>query len=115
MSHIEETIEGLIEGLRREHPEYSQETIEQTRKLLAELLDYGLRVFPAKQEAYGRDNIALFGVQGITIRLHDKWQRLHNLTFGQRANKVADESLEDTLRDIGGYGFIGLLVQKKQW
>lgn len=54
----------------------------------------------SKQHDYGHDNIALFGIMGLVVRLSDKVARLKNL---QRRQVAANESAIDTLRDIVGY------------
>lgn len=54
----------------------------------------------SKQHDYGHDNIAMFGITGLVVRLSDKVARLKNL---QRRQIAANESALDTLRDIVGY------------
>jgi hypothetical protein len=62
---------------------------------------------------YGPGNIANSpggALNGILVRLHDKMSRLaHGL------ENHGDESVEDTLLDVAGYGLVGLLVVRKQW
>jgi hypothetical protein len=64
-----------------------------------------------KQKDYGPKNIERFGLNGLTIRLHDKVARLENLLSKPKgvANAVSDESVYDTLLDIGGYAAIALM------
>lgn len=59
-----------------------------------------------KRADYGTTNIAITGLYGVAVRLQDKVSRLLNLlASGQEPN---NESIEDTFRDIAGYGLIGL-------
>ena len=64
-----------------------------------------------KQKDYGPKNIERFGLNGLTIRLHDKVARLENLLSKPKGvtNAVSDESVYDTLLDIGGYSAIALM------
>lgn len=45
---------------------------------------------------------AKHGILSAFIRMEDKWFRLDNLISGGE-QKVKDESIEDTLRDLAGY------------
>src|SRR5690606_41516800 len=55
-----------------------------------------------KRADYGTTNIAITGLYGVAVRLQDKVSRLLNLlASGQEPN---NESIEDTFRDIAGYG-----------
>lgn len=92
----------------------SEETIEQTR-LFAKKIPELVRLFAAKQEAYGRHNISKFGEMGVVIRAHDKTERLINILFGERADLVEDDSVRDAWRDLAVYGVIGLLLHDKEW
>ena len=64
-----------------------------------------------KQKDYGPKNIERFGLNGLTIRLHDKVARLENLLSKPKGvtNAVSNESIYDTLLDIGGYAAIALM------
>lgn len=91
---------------------YSPEVIQQTEKLLWVLLNYALDVFPEKQAAYGANNIAKFGEFGVLVRASDKVERLRNLLQSQRQ---FSESIEDSWRDLLGYGAIGVLCRRGEW
>ncbi len=67
-----------------------------------------------KQKAYGKSNISKFGIYGIMVRLSDKIERLHNL-LENGGTPTDDESLRDTLMDIGNYGDIALMVYDGNW
>jgi hypothetical protein len=75
-------------------------------------------VFCKKQADYGPTNIGVGGTQGITVRLGDKISRLFELLgLTQRENpgKPANESVRDTMVDIGDYGIIGMIVLDGEW
>lgn len=130
----QEYIKGLVKEIAEQfftnsRRTYSQETRGQTEKILQVVLEYALLVFPEKHEAYGRGNIAKFGEAGVAVRLSDKLERLVNLiaktsSFTSSANVFMMstaigpspcESLEDTWRDVLGYGAIGMLCHRNQW
>lgn len=52
-------------------------------------------------------SMSKFGVTALMIRLNDKWERLESLFKNGKA-EVADESFEDTLKDIACYAIMGL-------
>jgi len=63
-----------------------------------------------KQKDYGHHNIAMFGITGLVIRIHDKIARAENIISKQNMeNAVAGESLYDTFLDIVGYSIIALM------
>jgi hypothetical protein len=60
---------------------------------------------------YGPGNIAQFGDYGVLVRLSDKLSRMqHSLEHDH-----ADESVEDTWKDVIGYGLIGLAWSRGLW
>jgi hypothetical protein len=63
-----------------------------------------------KQKDYGHHNIAMFGITGLVIRIHDKIARAENLLQKKdMENAVPGESLYDTFIDIIGYSIIALM------
>jgi hypothetical protein len=70
-----------------------------------------------KQKDYGPKNISRFGLNGLTIRTHDKVARLENLLSKPMGvtNAVPNESIYDTLLDIGGYSAIGVMWIRNQF
>ena len=84
----------------------------EVRELFAEAADLLL----SKHRDYGPLNIALSPggpANGLRVRLHDKLARLNNLL--DSGQEPEHEALEDTWRDIIGYGAIGLLVERGLW
>lgn len=63
---------------------------------------------------YGRNNIGRNGLRGVSARIGDKLSRLENYCEGNGVDS-ADESLADTLLDLGNYGLIGYCVMKGWW
>ena len=72
-----------------------------TKMLLDKNQDYAKHV----------DNLSIFGINGICVRLTDKVIRGYNLT--KEGSRPKNESLEDTLKDIIGYGVLALLMHRK--
>jgi len=70
-----------------------------------------------KQKDYGPKNIERFGLNGLTIRLHDKVARLENLLSKPKGvtNAVSNESIYDTLLDIGGYAAIAIMWIREEF
>ena len=76
-----------------------------------------------KQQDYGPGNIAAFGELGVLVRLSDKFERLKHLLVTQddqgriipRANDPANESIDDSYRDLLNYALIALMVRHGQW
>lgn len=94
--------------------DYTPETVEQTQKFV-DMLPELVRTFAAKQNSYGRGNIADFGDRGVLIRLNDKVNRLKNLRFNDRVDHVENESVRDTWLDVGVYGIIAMMCHDEIW
>jgi hypothetical protein len=63
-----------------------------------------------KQKDYGHNNVAMFGITGLVIRLHDKIARAENLLNNREMkNSVPGESLYDTFLDMIGYSIIAMM------
>lgn len=80
---------------------------ESLEREMADVIDLLLR----KNADYG-DAWQKHGVAGVLVRISDKALRLQNLS-GREA-LVVDEKIEDTLRDIAGYAFLGLLKEHER-
>lgn len=84
-------------------------------KFLEELLECSI-LFNQKQHDYGSGNIGKFGYDGVVVRLSDKLERIINLQKrGGKDIAVADEAIEDTLRDIANYALIAIMCRKGVW
>jgi len=89
---------------------------DQTRYVSLQMLEC-LVLFDRKQRAYSSENIAVYGDAGIVIRMFDKLYRLKTLYQRLRMGDdvAADESIEDTLRDICNYAAMALTCRAGQW
>ena len=88
---------------------------ESIEKDMATLLVDLFETFKKKQACYGKGNIAKFGEIGTLIRANDKLERLYNLVFKQRENKIPEETINDTWLDLADYALIALLVRNGSW
>ena len=68
-----------------------------------------------RQRKYGPDNILSTGLLGIAVRMRDKWERLWRYASKQDETNYADESLRDTLIDLGNYADIALMLLDGTW
>lgn len=66
-----------------------------------------------KNEMYGDNNITEIGEEGIIVRLKEKIERLKHLL--STSTNPSEETIEDTWKDIIGYGVIGLMVRRGKW
>lgn len=64
----------------------------------------------SRHAKYGPGNIARHGELGLLVRLGDKYERLDN-----NREDLVDESVDDTVDDIIGYGVIWKMWRKGQW
>lgn len=78
-----------------------------------DIMDKNLKLLCDKQDYYGPANISEFGLMGVVIRTNDKMERLkHLVKNGLHPN---NESVEDSLRDIGNYSVIGQMLLNGTW
>lgn len=66
-----------------------------------------------KQLDYGPDNIRLWGLLGLAVRMTDKVMRLKELLTSGREPQF--ESIRDTFVDLRNYGEIGLMLINGHW
>jgi hypothetical protein len=73
-------------------------------------IQYVIDTVIKKQKDYGHNNIAMFAITGLVIRIHDKIARSENILAKQNMeNAVPGESLYDTFLDMIGYSIIALM------
>ena len=65
-----------------------------------------------KNNDYGCDTMLKFSEKGLVIRMNDKMERLINLIWNETEQKVSDEKIEDTAKDMINYSIY--LVQMKR-
>lgn len=115
---LEETTGNWVVDFENKHPELAEEF----KRIQKEQYD----LFARKMLSYGLGNISLgtqlekdadvkASSQGILIRCWDKINRLKNLIMNNQANPIADESIEDTWKDLSVYGIIAQIVSNKKW
>ena len=75
-----------------------------------EIAEEIVKLLISKQSDYGKNNILDFGEYGILVRSNDKMARLKNLN--QKGVNPANESIEDTWKDISGYAIIALMLRR---
>lgn len=74
-----------------------------------------VQLLDRKQQDYGPNNIAEFGMFGVVVRMTDKFWRLKNLLGKGRRRKAQNESVRDSFRDIANYATIAILLDTKKW
>lgn len=75
-----------------------------------------LELLLRKNADYGHRNISETPggpLNGLRVRMHDKWERLNNLM--DSGLEPENESLRDSFMDIANYGLIALLVLDGKW
>ena len=66
-----------------------------------------------KNEMYGDGNVDKMGKDGVLMRIIEKTERLKHLFKTQ--NNPNEEPIEDTWKDIAGFGIIGLMLERGKW
>lgn len=84
-----------------------ESVVDVTTEDLARISDGIIKLVMEKNQDYG-DAWQRYGIFTPLIRLNDKLLRVKTLSDGREA-LVADEGIDDTLRDIVGYSLLGLL------
>ena len=108
----------IIQQMEEEYPEVAREY----KKVLKEQYE----LFAAKMLDYGLDNISMgtrletqdekkLSLTAVWIRMNDKMNRLKNLVLLNKDNRVADEPVTDSYRDIANYSIIAQIVQNNMW
>lgn len=97
--------------------EYGEaERLKDLRWSFYDLSDELIDLMISKNEDYGSKNIVNSPggpLNGLSVRLYDKIERLSNLT--SKGNTPNHESIRDTLIDIANYAIIGVLVTDDKW
>jgi hypothetical protein len=81
-----------------------------------EVMDEIGNLLITKQQDYGPGNVnnAYGGpINGLLVRIGDKFERLKNLFKGGTLPK--HESVEDSFKDMANYAVIALMVQRGTW
>jgi Nucleotide modification associated domain 1 len=81
-------------------------------KVSSEVID----IVKRKNKDYGNSYeimVEKYGLVALLIRFQDKLGRLDSLVLKGQEQKVSDESIEDTLKDIAGYALLELARLEK--
>lgn len=81
-------------------------------KEMEEITEEIKNLLKEKNRTYGDKNIEKIGELGIIIRIEEKLERLKNMIEKNIKDK---ESIEDSWKDIVGYGIIGTMVNRGKW
>lgn len=77
------------------------------------------KIYEAKNHDYGDSfgkGFKEYGYVMPVIRLEDKFNRLKSLTVNNKAPRVKEESIEDTLMDLANYAIMALIeLREKQF
>ena len=82
----------------------------------AKVASEAIKLLISKHNDYGSRNISEApggAINGLAVRLHDKVERLANLTSNNR--KPNNESIRDTFIDILNYSIIAIMVLDGTW
>lgn len=77
------------------------DNLQQHKQLLQQIHD----TYVKKNHDYGDSfsrSFKKYGLVAAMVRMEDKWNRLDNMALGAE-QKVADETIRDTLLDLAGY------------
>lgn len=93
-------------------------TAEERNKRIQELMSQDMELLIAKGHDYSGDqdclaNLRTFGFFGVVVRIGDKFMRLASFVKNKLL-KVKDESVEDTLRDLRIYCYLGQIVREEE-
>ena len=81
-----------------------------------EIMDEIGNLLITKQADYGPGNINnAFGgpINGLLVRIGDKFERLKNLYKGSK--KPQHEPIEDSFKDMANYAVIALMLERGKW
>lgn len=77
------------------------DNIKQHESLLRQMHDTYIKKNHDYGDSFGR-SFKKYGLVAAMVRMEDKWNRLDNMASGAE-QKVADETIRDTLLDLAGY------------
>ena len=60
------------------------------------------------------ERVGVTPLQGIMVRLGDKYTRACNLVKNNYEHQVKDETLEDTFLDLANYALLALLIYRRE-
>lgn len=113
---VKEIILGEYERMRREEEKVVEgakfelkDGINSREVLFKEITDDLFEVYKMKNNDYGNsvgDTYQRYGDVSFLVRIEDKINRLKSLTVDNKKQQVADEKVEDTIKDLINYGIL---------
>lgn len=97
--------EKVVEGAKFE----LKDDINSREVLFKEITDDLFEVYKMKNNDYGNsvgDTYQRYGDVSFLVRIEDKINRLKSLTVDNKKQQVADEKVEDTIKDLINYGIL---------
>lgn len=97
--------EKVVEGAKFE----LKDGINSREVLFKEITDDLFEVYKMKNNDYGNsvgDTYQRYGDVSFLVRIEDKINRLKSLTVDNKRQQVADEKVEDTIKDLINYGIL---------
>lgn len=100
---------GQHEKLMQQERENKKEDGNIREVLFKEITDDLFEVYKMKNNDYGNsvgDTYQRYGDVSFLVRIEDKINRLKSLTVDNKKQQVADEKVEDTIKDLINYGIL---------
>ena len=88
------------------------DNVKQHESLLRQIHDTYIKKNHDYGDSFSR-SYKKYGLVAAMVRMEDKWNRLDNLASGAE-QKVADETIRDTLLDLAGYCIMTIMELDKQ-
>tara|TARA_Y100000034_G_scaffold45400_1_gene55822 strand:+ start:4773 stop:5033 length:261 start_codon:yes stop_codon:yes gene_type:complete len=82
-------------------------------KELKKILEETEVLLKRKNQMYGDGNIDSMGIEGVIFRITEKIERIKHLI--KTDQNPEEEPLEDSWKDIIGFGIIGLMLKRNKW
>ena len=88
------------------------DNVKQDESLLRQIHDTYIKKNHDYGDSFSR-SFKKYGLVAAMVRMEDKWNRLDNMASGAE-QKVADETIRDTLLDLAGYCIMTIMELDKQ-
>lgn len=88
------------------------DNVKQHESLLRQIHDTYIKKNHDYGDSFSR-SFKKYGLVAAMVRMEDKWNRLDNMASGAE-QKVADETIQDTLLDLAGYCIMTIMELDKQ-
>ncbi len=91
---------------------FEQQSIDEFSDSTMEAFEEMRDLLVSKRQSYGPHSLTRFGLTGIVIRASDKIERLVTMAQSGTTENADGDSMEDALKDLIGYGLLGLLYYR---